>query len=358
MVVSSASVFTIIAISVERYRVVCKPLSITRESATLIRNIIILIWIISVILSLPLSLIAKFKDSKLIDGTPIKVCRLPINTSLRKSYILSLTVVNFVLPGILLFILYVKLCRKLTPNPNNPIEICDRVYNDKLRLRRQVINILASIVFIFFVCHLPYRVVSVWLIYATKTDLSKVGFAGYLTIMYFARVMFYINHLLNPIVYNIVSKSFRETMKAMFLSRGSHKRRYSRGSQRTLLERRSKVVGRRLEKHKKSLDAHTDENNDIKMKSLNSNDKRSCSHSHSSSSSGAGSATQRQTSGSATQRQRMNDFCTLYKKINTNECDDIGPKDDCHCTRLYLHTQTHNEDNSKTFQKCLILQVN
>ncbi|XP_033755565.1 pyrokinin-1 receptor-like [Pecten maximus] len=284
MVVASASVFTIIAISVERYKVVCKPLSVTVENVIYVVKVIIVIWLAAIIISTPILSIVIYKDSKLLDGTPIKVCRAPIRTKLEKSYIVISTFLIYVIPCALLFTLYCRLCRKLIPDSECPFDMYERYAAEKLRLRKQVVNIIATIVSMFFLCHLPYRIVSLWLIFENSKNVARLGLEKYLAIVYSARICLYVNHALNPILYNFVSRKFRRTFKMMIYFRGRRNRNNS--SQRRVVERKSRESSGMYCKGEVNLMRM-----EIQQRQISSS------------------------SSSSSNRQRMNDFCPLYKNI-------------------------------------------
>ncbi|OWF48804.1 pyrokinin-1 receptor-like [Mizuhopecten yessoensis] len=293
MVVASASVFTIIAISVERYKVVCKPLSVTVENVLYVAKVIVVIWLTAIFISAPILSIVTYKDSSLLDGTPIKVCRVPVRTTIQKSYIVISTFFIYVIPCALLFTLYCRLCRKLIPDSECPFDMYERYVSEKLRLRKQVVNIIATIVSMFFICHLPYRAVSLWLIFESSRNVASLGLEKYLAIVYTARIFLYVNHALNPIVYNFVSRKFRRTFKMMVYFRGRRNRNNS--SQRRVVERKSRESSGMYCKGEINL---------IRIE---------LQHRQASSS-----------SSSSSNRRRINDFCPLYKNIaNSKEYDHL-----------------------------------
>ena len=81
--------------------------------------------------------------------------------------------------------------------------------------RKQVIYMLAAIIALFFVCILPIRVVTLWLVFSSTEDIHTLGLEGFLNVMWFARLMLYINSVGNPILYNIVSTKFREACRRL-----------------------------------------------------------------------------------------------------------------------------------------------
>ena len=221
--VAHGSVLTILAISMERYRVVCYPLKGISEGVRKVWRIVIVIWIISAGASLPWLYISIHKDSNYLDGTPIKVCRSYLKNDWQKAYIVILCFVFFILPCSILLCLYCRVCyvlHKARKETSNMRLGQTNSYKDKKRLKRQVINILTSIVLLFFLCHLPYRVLGIWTIFDTSGKLFSLGFETYYNILYSCRIMFYLNHAVNPIIYNFVSTKFRNAVGNMFFGRG------------------------------------------------------------------------------------------------------------------------------------------
>lgn len=78
-------------------------------------------------------------------------------------------------------------------------------------------NIIASIVSVFFICHLPFRVAGLWLSFADHGTIGDLGLERYLGIVYSTRILFYLNHALNPVVYSFVSTKFRNALSDLFL---------------------------------------------------------------------------------------------------------------------------------------------
>ncbi|VDI29193.1 Hypothetical predicted protein, partial [Mytilus galloprovincialis] len=291
-VVSSASIFTILAISIERYKVVCHPLSINKEKARQIIGTVIIVWIIAILTSAPILPITVFKDSRLKDGTPIQVCRIPVRKAWHKTYFFANAILIYFIPFLVLAVLYFKLCRELVPRKNQDktiIELQAHTDNEKLRLRWQVVNIIATIVCVFFICHLPYRVVSIWLMLEDKQKLATMGLETYLNIIYSARLMLYLNHALNPILYNFVSTKFRMALRCL-LSSKKHPNSY------ILYERRKSANTFKPK-------SNSNKNTSVKFKNLQKDE--IIFHDNESKSS------------SSKSRRKMNDFSPLY----ANVCD-------------------------------------
>lgn len=55
-----------------------------------------------------------------------------------------------------------------------------------------------------------------WFIFAKSEDIRGLGIEKYFNILYSARTMFYLNHAINPIIYNFVSTKFRNALSSTF----------------------------------------------------------------------------------------------------------------------------------------------
>lgn len=79
-----------------------------------------------------------------------------------------------------------------------------------LKYRKQLVWMLGTVVFSFFICLLPFRALTLWIIIGSNESLSQLGIERYYCLLYFCRIMHYINSAINPIFYNLMSSKFRE----------------------------------------------------------------------------------------------------------------------------------------------------
>ena len=77
------------------------------------------------------------------------------------------------------------------------------------RARKQVILMLGTVVLCFFLCLMPYRALTLWIIITPPEFYEDFSPEKWYNILYFARVMLYINSAINPILYNLMSSKFR-----------------------------------------------------------------------------------------------------------------------------------------------------
>ncbi|XP_061164982.1 growth hormone secretagogue receptor type 1-like [Saccostrea echinata] len=214
--VSLASVLTIVAITYDRYRGICFPLYSTCFWTKLkVKSVITGLWAIAVTASIPIAFIAVYRNSRFIDGTLIKVCRMPINILWKKVYIVGLFSIFFILMLLLLLFLVARMCRKLIWHvqflETRTGQDADKMANG----RRRVIVMLILVITTFFIFLLPQRILGIWLIFVPPSQLYKLGLEGYLNLITFTRVMLYISSAINPIIYNVLSKKFRCAFREM-----------------------------------------------------------------------------------------------------------------------------------------------
>ncbi len=76
---------------------------------------------------------------------------------------------------------------------------------------------LGTVVFTFFVCLLPYRALTLWIIFLPHEwqIMSIFGQDTFHHILSFCRVMLYLNSAINPILYNLMSSKFRDGFRKL-----------------------------------------------------------------------------------------------------------------------------------------------
>lgn len=114
MLAANGSIFTILAISFERYYAICKPLKAgykcTRWRATII---ICVIWLLACILTSPILIMAKSSETIYIDGSLVHNCILETDTYWPKMYVFVSMFAFFCLPLLVLMLVYWLISRRL-----------------------------------------------------------------------------------------------------------------------------------------------------------------------------------------------------------------------------------------------------
>lgn len=119
------------------------------------------------------------------------------------AYTITIIILLFLVPFFILLVTYGMIARKLTSD-----RTALNAKNENHKARKQVVLMLGTVVFTFFLCLLPFRVLTLFVVLVESTFFSDYAEA-YQNFVYFSRIMIYINSALNPILYNIMSSKFR-----------------------------------------------------------------------------------------------------------------------------------------------------
>ncbi|XP_044743898.1 growth hormone secretagogue receptor type 1 [Chrysoperla carnea] len=209
LTVAHASVLTILAISFERYYAICEPLKAgyvcTKTRASLI---CLLAWFFAAVFTSPILCIADYRYVEYFDGSTVPACQTLANSFWPAFYFLMTIFVFFIIPLIILLVLYLIIAKTLIHDAKHIV--CNKHPDQySIRGRKQVVLMLGTVIFIFFVCLIPFRVFTLWIIISPDETVFKLGVEKYYNILYFCRVMVYLNSAINPILYNLMSSKFR-----------------------------------------------------------------------------------------------------------------------------------------------------
>ncbi|KAF9809608.1 hypothetical protein SFRURICE_007563 [Spodoptera frugiperda] len=145
----------------------------------------------------PILAVATFTYEVYDDGTQVPVCLTQADTFWSALFFILTIAIFFIVPLGVLLVLYSVIAKNLM---ENPVIIAQNTKNTNntgnvVRYRKQVILMLGTVVLSFFLCLLPFKALTLWIIVFPPE-----------TIM----VMLYLNSAINPILYNLMSSKFRE----------------------------------------------------------------------------------------------------------------------------------------------------
>ncbi|CAK1541200.1 unnamed protein product [Leptosia nina] len=160
----------------------------------------------------PILAVATFTHERYDDGTEVPVCLTQADTFWSALFFILIIAIFFIIPLGILLVLYSVIAKNLM---ENPVLIAHNSKNNNnagnvLRYRKQVILMLGTVVLSFFICLLPFKALTLWIIVFPPETIMSLGIDGYYILLYFCRVMLYLNSAINPILYNLMSSKFRE----------------------------------------------------------------------------------------------------------------------------------------------------
>lgn len=157
----------------------------------------------------PIIMISEHRILEYIDGTMIPVCLTKADTFWPVFYFLVINSMFYLGPFVLLIFMYSVIARHLMADPGT--NCSERAYN--VRARKQVVAMLVTVVVAFFLCLLPFRLFTLWIILAPSQILVDINRDNYNRILYSCRLMVYVNSAVNPMLYNLMSSKFRQGFK-------------------------------------------------------------------------------------------------------------------------------------------------
>ncbi|XP_018014747.2 uncharacterized protein LOC108671689 [Hyalella azteca] len=123
-------------------------------------------------------------------------------------YYISMVLLFFLGPLVMLLLLYLVIAQRLV-HDTNTAELHRKSDLPNMRARKQVVVMLVTVTIFFFVSLLPFRVLSLWMIFDFDT-FRHLDSATFLRLLYSTRLLLYLNSAINPVLYNLTSTKFRD----------------------------------------------------------------------------------------------------------------------------------------------------
>lgn len=221
----NASMLTILAIGVERFVVICLPLKARyycTKRVTLLTTVGI--WFICSFASVPGFIFSAVTVNNVTHSSSTNVTITQCYTQQEEMewYIIAQTIIFYLLPGILLFIIYIFISRSLRRNSTNTEFVPLRSLNvQRMESIRQLHMTLTAVIVAYFFCLLPFNLI---LILSVVSPITLLAISSYSlnVLLAFVRVLFFFNSCINPILYNAISSKFRAAFCRLFGSRGKY----------------------------------------------------------------------------------------------------------------------------------------
>ncbi|XP_017462280.1 PREDICTED: tachykinin-like peptides receptor 86C [Rhagoletis zephyria] len=204
----STSVFTLVAISLDRYIAIVHPLK-RRTSRRKVRVILLLIWVLSCLLAAPCLMYSSTMTKRYYNGKSRTVCfmlwpdgRYPTSIA-DYAYNIILLILTYGFPMVVMLICYTLMGRVLWGSRSIG-ENTDRQM-ESMRSKRKVVRMFIAIVSIFAICWFPYHM---FFIYAYhNNDVTSTKYVQHMYLGFYWLAMS--NAMVNPIIYYWMNKRFR-----------------------------------------------------------------------------------------------------------------------------------------------------
>ena len=207
----SVSIQSLVLIAVDRFGAVVYPLRPPLISSKLCPFFILATWIVAIAIQSP-KLFA-YKLSKYPGGL---LCEMRWNeafgaSSSIENYYMSILVIFFIIPLVLIAILYIIIYLKLKSQkiPGERLRSAN-FGQQRLQRKRNVLKMAFAIVLGFAVCWLPLSIF--WFLFFFASDIWSCGSQHFIVVSFF---MARANCALNPCICFIFSRNYREGLKTL-----------------------------------------------------------------------------------------------------------------------------------------------
>ncbi|CAF1631315.1 unnamed protein product, partial [Adineta ricciae] len=259
-IVTSASILTVLCFTVERYLAICFPIVSQKVLGGLSRalKMIMIVWFLSFLLAVPYTFTAgvfvsvtgeiRNQTVQILDS---RICAIrPDYWEPMLYYMAVTTFLVFVIPIFVITVLYIlmgiTLYKASRRSPNDPRNKPNGVKTEQILLnqngehhvwprqnnnvsmiksiptknpRRAVLKMLVAVVIAFFICWAPFHTQRITafvtrLLDKANKNITSEAVTRFQEILFFASgILYYLSATVNPVLYNIMSKRYRNGFK-------------------------------------------------------------------------------------------------------------------------------------------------
>uniref|UniRef100_A0A8C5G4S8 Neuropeptide Y receptor type 2 n=1 Tax=Gouania willdenowi TaxID=441366 RepID=A0A8C5G4S8_GOUWI len=200
------STITLNVIAVDRHRSIVNHME-TKPSKELCACVIVVTWVVSALLALPLAIFREYGTFDLPSDETIQVCAEKWPESFRNGSIYSIfmLVVQYGLPLTINSVAYIRIWRKMRSR------VCFR-RNDLNQLRNKTTKMLLTMVVVFAVSWLPFHAFQL----AVDIDSSLPSMKDFKLLFTVFHVMAMCSTCVNPILYGWMNSNYRAAFLSVF----------------------------------------------------------------------------------------------------------------------------------------------
>ncbi|XP_064178639.1 urotensin-2 receptor [Anguilla rostrata] len=222
-----ASIFILTVMSTERYLAVVKPLDTFGRSRHYRRTVTCAVWLVSFLLALPNMIMIDLKRT-VQNGQVKRMCHPTWQMKAYKVYLTVLFNTCILAPGIVIGYLYVRLARTYWMSQTT---VCTTKEMNRCP-KQKVLYMILCIVAAYWACFLPF-----WLWQLLSMYYFGLGNLSQRTMMYvnfIVTCLAYSNSCINPFLYTLLTKNYKEYLKGRQKSFVGFKRKFRHSSQRSV----------------------------------------------------------------------------------------------------------------------------
>uniref|UniRef100_H3AT55 Urotensin-2 receptor n=2 Tax=Latimeria chalumnae TaxID=7897 RepID=H3AT55_LATCH len=200
-----ASIFTLTVMCTERYLAVTKPLDTVKRSKSYRKAMAGAVWLISLLLTLPMMIMVNLDESRRGNGIK-RICAPTWSPEAYKIYLTVLFSTSIMAPGVIIGYLYARLARTYLESQRNTLSKRE----NKRSPKQKVLIMIFSIVLVFWACFLPFWI---WQLIRLYDRPIKLASQTQTCINYLVTCLTYSNSCINPFLYTLLTKNYREYLK-------------------------------------------------------------------------------------------------------------------------------------------------
>ncbi|KFQ00255.1 Neuromedin-B receptor, partial [Leptosomus discolor] len=202
------SVFTLTALSADRYKAIVNPMDIQASSAVLWTCLkAVAIWVISMLLAVPEAVFSELAYINDTDATFTACIPYPMTDDMHpKIHSVLIFLVYFLIPLAIISIYYYHIAKSLIKSAHNiPGEYSEHCKR-QMETRKRLAKIVLVFVGFFAICWFPNHMLYMYRSFNyNEIDLST----GHMVVTLVARVLSFCNSCVNPFALYFLSESFR-----------------------------------------------------------------------------------------------------------------------------------------------------
>ncbi|KAK0143771.1 Urotensin-2 receptor [Merluccius polli] len=227
-----ASVFVLVAMTLERYRAVARPFSARRSLARGRKLAAAFIWVAAVVLTLPMMvMIRQHQGGKANAGGAVKrICFPTWTPEAFKAYLTVMFLTSVLVPGLLMVALYAGLARhywaaqaSLGGGSSGGGGGGGGGGGRSARrrgLKQKVATMIFSIVVAYWACFLPFWVWQLVKLFSPES-LRALSAAAHNYVNFFVTCLTYGNSCVNPLLYTLLTRNYKDYLAQKGAATGS-----------------------------------------------------------------------------------------------------------------------------------------